>query len=108
MPKREEEHNGKHEPGEGRPLCPFCGSADVSYLEKYGKWQCGKCERMLSYVSRGTGGRRYAHSAPGEGAGGSPGRDRYTFRGAQAKVTWQAVVAVIILFAIVAFLLSRC
>lgn len=108
MPKREEERNADHEPGEGRPLCPFCGSPEVTYLEKYGKWQCGKCERMLSYVSRGGGGRRYTHSAPSEGSRFSSGRDRYTLRGAQAKVTWQAVVAVIILFAIVAFLLSRC
>ena len=108
MPKGEEEHNVSHRTGEARPLCPFCGSPEISYLEKYEKWQCGKCERILSHVSRGSGGGRYSHSAPKERFKSALSRDTYIQKGTQAKVTWQAVVAVLILLAIMAFLLGRC
>jgi len=108
MPEREEEHTAGDRDGEGRPLCPFCGSPEVSYLEKHGKWQCGKCERVLSHVSRGSGGRRFSHYVPTPKFKSAPGRDTYVQKGRQAKVTWQAVVVVVIAFAVVAFLLSRC
>ncbi len=108
MPKGEEEHNVSHRTGEARPLCPFCGSPEISYLEKYEKWQCGKCERILSHVSRGSGGGRFSHSAPKERFKSALNRDTYIQKGTQAKVTWQAVVAVLILLAIMAFLLGRC
>ena len=108
MPEREEENTDSHKADEGRPLCPFCGSPELSYLEKHGKWQCGKCERVLSHVSRGSGGRRFSHFVPTARFKSAPGRATHTQQGRQAKVTWQAVVAVIILLAIVAFLLSRC
>lgn len=108
MPKREEEHNVSHGIGEGRPLCPFCGSPEIGYLEKYGKWQCGKCERILSHVSRGSDGGRFSHSAPRGRFKWALNRDTYIQKGTQAKVTWQAVVAVLIVLAIMAFLLSRC
>jgi len=108
MPKREDEHVVSHEHGEGRPLCPFCGSPEISFLEKYGTWQCGKCERILSHVSRGGGSQSIDHYTPKERSKFTLRRDTYRQTETQAKVTWQAVVVVIILFAIVALLLSRC
>ncbi|UCG83397.1 MAG: hypothetical protein JSW38_00815 [Dehalococcoidia bacterium] len=108
MPKREEEHTAGDRDREGRPLCPFCGSPEVSYLEKHGKWQCGKCERISPHVSRGSGGRRFSHYVPLARFKSAPGKVTYTQKGRQAKVTWQAVVVVIVVFAILVFLLSRC
>ena len=107
MTKREE-HNAGNETGEGRPLCPFCGSSEVSYLERYKRWQCGNCERILSHVSRGGGSHRYGRSAPRERFKFTRGAGTFTQRGTQAKVTWQAVIVVIIVLALLAYLLSRC
>ena len=108
MTKREEEHTDAPGAEEGRPLCHFCGSPEVSYLEKHGKWQCGNCERISPHVSRGSGGRRFSHYVPTPRFKSAPSGDRSVQTGRQAKITWQAVLVVVIAFAVVAFLLSRC
>ncbi|MFH0847482.1 MAG: hypothetical protein V1894_05470 [Chloroflexota bacterium] len=45
MPRREDEYWAGHKEGEGRPLCPFCGSPDV-YPKK---------EKFLLFFTRTVG-----------------------------------------------------
>ena len=55
MPKRENEFwAGMKEP-KGRGLCPFCGSSNISYNQKFRSWRCNKCEHSFPSPSYGPG-----------------------------------------------------
>lgn len=56
MPKREDEYwAGRKEP-QGQGLCPFCGSSNVYYNERYESWRCERCEKSFPTPSYGPGG----------------------------------------------------
>ncbi len=56
MPKREDEFwAGRKEP-QGRALCPFCGSSNISYNKRFESWRCNKCEKSFPTPSYGPGG----------------------------------------------------
>ena len=36
-------------------LCPFCGSSDIQFNERYKSWRCNKCEKSFPSPSKGPG-----------------------------------------------------
>jgi hypothetical protein len=81
VPKRKAEHTAGDRESNWRPLCPFCGSLEISYLEKHGKWLCGKCEMILPYVSRGFDGLRFYNYVPIAQFKSTPSSDTYIEKG---------------------------
>ena len=56
MPKREDEFWAGMKEGQGRGLCPFCGSSNIYYNRSYKSWKCAKCEKSFPTPSYGPGG----------------------------------------------------
>lgn len=56
MPKREDEFWAGRKESQGRALCPFCGSSNISYNKRFESWRCNKCEKSFPTPSYGPGG----------------------------------------------------